>query len=306
MDRKISLNDVRKAVEEAYETYKTNNEGSIDPRVEGRVDKSVFGISAVLTDGTVINAGATDTLSALGAISRVPVAVVLLGQNTPDQLAGKSCSCSGAKCSKPKLPVSAHGVRAISAVAPQGDREGKMDIIVSNLESLLGAAPVLDDKLYEKMAADAAAANAVNSFADAGYELYDDAATSIDIYLRLRALQATVEQVATMGATVAADGVNPKNSQGVFDGNVAANVVSLLARGVRRCGRAWMMEVGLPAKSSFGGLILAVMPGFGAIAAYSPLLDADGISVKAAKAIKYIANTLQLNVYASARVDVVQ
>ena len=68
--------------------------------------------------------------------------------------------------------------------------------------------------------------------------------------------------------------------------------------------KPWMMLTGLPAKKSFTGGILAVLPGFGAIAAYSPRVDERGISIKAAKAIEYISQKLGLSVYASARVEV--
>ena len=64
------------------------------------------------------------------------------------------------------------------------------------------------------------------------------------------------------------------------------------------------MRTGLPGKASFAGGVLAILPGFGAIAAYAPEVDENGLSEKAAGAVQYIANKLGLNVYASARVEV--
>ena len=307
MERKISFGDVQVAVTEAYEAYKSIKEGTVDSRIDVK-DPKAFGISIVLTDGTVVNKGDTDVLSALGDITKIPTHVILLSQNSPEELVKKAgvCRCHGRKAEKPRIPVSAHGVRAVSAIVPQNDPDGKMDIIVSNIESLMAAAPVLDDKLYETLKKEVADANTIDTIAAADYTLYDQADIALDIYTKLVALQATAEQAATLGATIAADGRNPKNGQEVFDGKISANVTALVARGPHREGRAWMMEVGVPAKSSFGGLVLAIMPGFGAIAAYSPELDENGVSVKAAKAVKYIANKLQLNVYASARVEVVK
>lgn len=306
MERKISLASLQKAVDDAFEAYKSIKEGNVDERVAG-ADPKAYGISVVLTDGTVIEKGDTKALSPLGRIALLPTHVLVLTQNSPEELvrkAGIAC-CNRHKENKPKgLPVSPHGVRAVSVVEPSGDSDGKYDVMVDNIIDMAASAPVLDDRLYEAMMAENAKADVINAFEVAQYGLYDSAAIAVDLYTRLAALQMTTTQLATMGATVAADGVNPSNNQPVFDGSIAANVVATLARGVHKEGRAWMMTVGLPAASSFGGAIVAVLPGFGAIAAYSPELDANGVSVKAAKAIRYIANTLGLNVFASARVKV--
>lgn len=307
MERKISLTSLQKAVEDAYEAYKSIKEGEIDPRMEG-VDAKGFGIAVMLTDGTLITKGDAKELSPLGRIALVPTHVMLLSQNKPEELVKKAgvCAChSAAKSHKPKdMPISAHGIRAVSVVEPQNDADGKWDLMMDNILNLTGSAPVLNDKLYENMKADYA--NVLTAIADAQYSLYDQPEIAVDLYTRLAALQMTAEQVAAMGATIAADGRNPISGQYAFDGTVAANVVATMGRGVHKAGRAWMMTVGLPAANSFGGMILAVLPGFGAIAAYSPELCGHGVSVKARKAITQIANTLQLNVYASARVEVVK
>ncbi len=176
--------------------------------------------------------------------------------------------------------------------------------MVDNIEDLAGCRPILDDKLYEQLKQKAVNANTINKIAAAEYSLYDDADIAVDLYVRLASLTFTATQFATMGATIAADGRNPVTGQEVFDGRIAANVVATMARGVHREGRAWMMTVGLPAANSFGGAVLAILPGFGAIAAYSPALDDKGVSLKAGKAIYEIAKKLQLNVFASARVTV--
>lgn len=59
----------------------------------------------------------------------------------------------------------------------------------------------------------------------------------------------------------------------------------------------WAWKVGLPAKSGVGGGIVAVVPGKGAIAVFSPRLDEAGNSVKAQQVIEYVARKLDLNLY---------
>src|SRR5947199_8472678 len=65
---------------------------------------------------------------------------------------------------------------------------------------------------------------------------------------------------------------------------------------------SWAWHGGLPAKSGVGGGILAVVPGKGAIAVFAPPLDEAGNSVKAQKAIAYVADKLGINLFSPASV----
>ncbi len=308
MERKISFADVKQAVEEAYENVKSIKEGSVDPRVALESKEDEFAISLVLTDGRAVDKDDVDALFPLGPIAKVPLSAVLLSQNTPEELVKKSghclCSCHGHKKEKMDLPFGRHGVRAVSAVVPQGDPEGKMSVINDMIVALSGSEPGFSDTLYETFKKQAQDDGAADQFEKSGYYLYDAAPLSIDVYSRLLSMKMSVRQVATMGATVAADGRNPLTGEYAFDGKNAQYMVAMMATRGKHFIKPWMMLTGLPAKKSFTGGILAVLPGFGAIAAYSPRVDERGISIKAAKAIEYISQKLGLSVYASARVEV--
>ncbi len=305
MERKISMADLEKAVKEAYENNKSIHEGQVPDYLQG-VDENLFGISVMLTDGRTVNHGDTQVLAPMGSIAKIGTASVLLSQkSTEDIVKLFGFGCHKCKGEKPQVGVSSHGLRAVSAVSPQNDSDGKWDILINNMINMMGSAPTLDVQRYERLRKDQKDENAAGKIADAGFKLCDDTEIALDTYTKLICLQATARQLANYGATVAADGVNPSNGQIAFDGKIAASIVSMVViNGPHHSKKRWMMEVGVPAKRGFGGYILAIMPGFGAIAAYSPRLDENGISVKAAAAIKQIANTLQLNVYASARVSV--
>ncbi|MDE6305807.1 MAG: glutaminase, partial [Muribaculaceae bacterium] len=204
MERTISLTELRGAVDEAYELFKNEHSGSVDPRIRN-AKENAFGISMVLTDGTVINKGDADVPSPIGAISKIPASVALLSQMSPADLIKKSgtccCRCSGGKTRKPDIPLSSHGIRAVSAIEPTGDADGKWEVIINNMINLIGSAPELDDDLYKALTEEAAKANVENVIAEAGYTLYDDAPIAIDLYIRQMAMTATSEQLATMCAT---------------------------------------------------------------------------------------------------------
>lgn len=315
MERIIKLSDLKQVVNEAYETQKKNQAGEADPLVKD-MNVGEFGISVRLTDGRKFDVGHTQSQFAIGGgIERIPISIQLLTQMPVEDLLGKLGSKCGCKCKadgneipKPR-PAHMHpkGVRAMSLVEPTGDPEGKMKVVSDIMTGLMGSSPVLDDALYKTSTQNNAANNVVNLFAEAGFELYDSAELSIDLFTRIHSMLATTEQLALMGATIAADGVNPVTKEIVFDGALASTVEGLIAaKGPRHMGKPWMILTGTPAASSFGGGFLAILPGVGAIAAFSPELNEAGVPVKAALAVKYILNKLQLSALSSAKVKVTE
>lgn len=313
MDRKIKLADVKAAISEAYDKYKNLSEGTVDPRVAGLNDGK-FGISLRLADGTKFDVGDTQAQFPMEGLSRIPVAIQLLTQMSPHDLVmkmgggKKGCCCHGGANKDPEQKhkkLHARGIRAVSMVEPVGDFDGKMDILSELMTSLMGASPVLDDNLYKTAEKANKENDVINALAANDFEIYDSSEIAVDLYTRLRSMLVTTEKLAEMGATIAADGVNPVSNTPVFDGKLSATICSMIAaKGPKKMGRPWLILTGTPAMSCYTGGFIAVVPGFGSIAAFSPELNDAKVPVKAAKAVKDILNQLQLNAFSSARVDV--
>jgi glutaminase len=64
---------------------------------------------------------------------------------------------------------------------------------------------------------------------------------------------------------------------------------------------AWAFDAGLPVKTGVGGGIVAVVPGKLAIVVFSPRLNEAGNSIRATRAIHYIAEQLGCNIFAGNR-----
>lgn len=310
MERKIKVGDLQSAVFEAYEKFKSEKEGVIDGKLKN-VKADLFGISVVINDGTVIEKGDTATAVELGNISQLAVATVLLQQLDVKELLKKSgiCSCHNAPVDKEAhhalkhSPIKPRIVRAVSAVEPANDPDGKMDILTDNLNNMIGGTTEFGDDVYKELKSQIAESKEEETIAKAGYYLYDDAALSLDVAARLQSLKLTTTQLATLGATVVADGVNPVTKQVVFDGSISERLIAMMATfGPAKHTHGWLISSGAPALASFSGGMLAVIPGVLSIAAYSPLLNEKGVSIKASHAIRYILNKLQINTFASAKV----
>ncbi len=110
-------------------------------------------------------------------------------------------------------------------------------------------------------------------------------------YLESNIVAVRVDELAQMGATLASGGVQPVSGQRVLKPETVRAVLSaMVIAGMYEDSGHWWVRVGVPAKSGVSGAIVAVVPGWGAIVAYSPRLDAAGNSVRAALAIEQLVD----------------
>ena len=70
----------------------------------------------------------------------------------------------------------------------------------------------------------------------------------------------------------------------------------MLGGGLYEYSDTWTIDVGLPAKSGVGGVIMIVVPGVMGIGIVSPPLDKNGNSVKGIKTAEYLSKKLNLSI----------
>jgi glutaminase len=93
-------------------------------------------------------------------------------------------------------------------------------------------------------------------------------------------------------------GVNPKTGKRLLDAEHVPELLAvMLTAGFYDESGQWSYTAGLPAKTGVGGGIVAIVPGEMAIAAFSPRLNEAGNSIRATKAINYIADKFKLSIF---------
>lgn len=126
--------------------------------------------------------------------------------------------------------------------------------------------------------------------------LEGDVRDTVNRYLLSNIVAVDAESLAQMGATLASGGVQPSSGQRVLLRATVQSVLSAMTiAGMYQDSGRWWVEVGVPSKSGVSGAILAVVPGWGAIVAYSPRLDEAGNSVRGAMAIERLVKRWQLH-----------
>jgi len=198
--------------------------------------------------------------------------------------------------------VNAGAIATVSLVSATSADE-KWQKILNFYSKAAGEKLTIMDDVYKSEAA-TNTGNKALSYLLAKYErIYADPFESVDVYTKQCSVGVNALQLARMGATLANDGVNPATGERVIKSeNIPEILSTMMMAGLYDGSGGWSWHVGLPAKSGVGGGIVAVAPGKGAIAVFSPPLDEAGNSVKAQEVIQYVARQLDLNIYSPASV----
>lgn len=321
MDRKITIAQIKEAVQQAHDLYKSNTDGKNADYIPylANINKNLFGISVCLTNGQVIHVGDTDYRFGIESVSKVHTAILVLRQYGAKELLDKiGADATGLPFNSiiaillendhPSTPlVNAGAIAACSMVQPIGDPESKWSAIFSNLTDLCGSEPQLIDQLY-KSESDTNFNNRSIAWLLKNYNrIYDNPDMSLDLYTRQCSMGVTATQLAISAATVANRGLNPVTKKIVFDAKLAPQITSLISSvGFYEHTGDWLYTSGIPAKTGVGGGVMGILPGQFGIAAFAPPIDEAGNSVKAQLAIKYIMNKLDLNVFGGERISIVE
>jgi glutaminase len=118
-------------------------------------------------------------------------------------------------------------------------------------------------------------------------------------YCRQCALEASCIELALSARFLANGGVDPASGRPVLDAVLSRQLSALMATcGTYEGSGEAAFSIGLPLKSGVGGGILAIVPGYGAVCAWSPRLDATGNSIAAMKALALFADDTGSSVFA--------
>lgn len=315
---------IEETMQAVYERFRTDTQGRNADYIPylAEVNPRLFGISVCLLDGTLLHVGDHDFRFGIESVSKVHTAALAMQHNGADAVMRRiGADATGLPFNsimaillekeRPSSPlVNAGAIAACSMVKPTGDVEAKWQAIVKNIADLSGeedpsSIPLIQE-LYESESATNYNNRSIAWLLKEFGRIYDDPEASLDLYTRQCSLGITADQLAIAAATIADDGKNPVTGKQVFDAELAPKITSLVTTvGFYERTGDWLYEAGIPAKSGVGGGIMGIMPGLFGICAFAPPLDESGNSVKAQMAMKAIMRELDVNVFASSHLTMV-
>jgi len=197
-------------------------------------------------------------------------------------------------------PMVNPGAIATTSLVAGESHDEQWETLRSGLSRFAGAELALDEEVY----ASASETNYRNrelvaALAERG-AIAGDPAVGLDLYTRQSSLAVTARDLAAMGSTLAAGGVNPLTGTRVVSPSACRHTLAVMATaGLYETSGDWLYDVGLPGKSGIGGGIVTVSPGKGGLGTYAPRLDAAGNSVKGQLAARDLSRALGLDLFAS-------
>jgi glutaminase len=304
---------VQQLVDDAHGRYASNRDGAnsnVYPAL-ARVSPDLFGICVVSSSGASASAGDTGHDFTIMSVSK-PFVFALVCQvigpaEAREKLGANSTglpfnSMSAIEQSRDGRtnPMVNPGAIMTTSLVPGDSAEQRWAFIHEGLSRFAGRELPLNEEVY----ASASETNYRNrGIANLMYSLgrmYSDPVEATDLYTRQCSLNVSARDLAVMGATLAAGGVNPVTGERVVEPPVCHYALAVMATaGLYETSGDWLYEIGLPGKSGIGGGIVTVAPGKGALGTFAPPLDRAGNSVKGQLVARFLSRGLGMDIFAS-------
>lgn len=310
-----SAASLSRLVKQAHTRFKDLKDGANAHYIPelAKVPSELFGVAVVTVKGEVFTAGDTDYAFSIQSVSKPFTAALVMEEQSPGVIADKiGVEPTGLPFNSiiatqllPQMSanpmVNAGAIAAVSLVTASSPGERFAKIMGWYERMAAGKLTVIEDVYRSEAATNQNNRGIAYILANKG-RMYADPLEAVDVYTRQCSIGVTARQLAVMGATLANRGVNPVSGQRVMKGdNVAPLLAVMMMAGFYNEAGAWAWSAGLPGKTGVGGGIVAVVPGRAAIVGFSPRLNAAGNSIRAMRAIEYIAAELGANVFEAAQ-----
>ncbi len=274
------------------------------------IPSDLYGVAIATRDGRVYTAGDVDYRFSIQSVSKPFTAALVMQQyGTPEIIAEKigveptglpfnsKLALELYKARSVNPLVNAGAIAAVSLVKAKNEKD-RWEKVNANLEGYAGEPLPLLQKVYDSEYTTAFGNRGIANLLYNWERLYADPEESLRVYTKECSVGVNTKDLAIMGATLANGGVNPKTGKRMLEETSVPEILAIMmtAGFYDESGR-WAFDAGLPAKTGVGGGIVAVVPGRFAIAAFSPRLNEAGNSVRAQKAIRYIAGKLGVGVF---------
>jgi glutaminase len=304
VDSSVDIAALQRDVDEVMASLQSNHDGKLYAGAVDGVNPDDLALAVALIDGRTIASGDSDVQFPLMSVSKPFTYALALEQRGVDYMLERiGVSATGL----PYNSVTAGAVRRTSEQNPMvnagaiathshvlgADSAAKSRAVVELYSRLANAALAIREAWR---ATPRALTYTLAYQMQAAKRLEGDVKDVANRYLESNIVAVTASQLAQMGATLANRGTQPLSKELILSPDTVRTVLAaMVIAGMYEDSGNWWTRVGVPAKSGVSGGIVAVVPGWGAIVAYSPRLDAAGNSVRAALAIEQLVRRWQLH-----------
>lgn len=195
----------------------------------------------------------------------------------------------------PRNPMINSGAIALAALLPGSTSTARCETLRQWLNHHSGSQLVLDFSMLASVRSLNNEANRAiaHHLAKAGH--LDSVDVALDTYNQICCLSCTVTDLARLGLLLSQPQMHVSS---VYQRTVNA---LMLTCGLYEASGPFAVQVGLPTKSGVSGAVLSIIPGEGAIACYSPMLDQAGNSIAGLSILERLSHSLNLSIFRVAK-----
>jgi glutaminase len=273
-----------------------------------RVDPDLFGIAIAIVDGHVYEVGDSRHPFTIQSVSKPFVYGLALQDHGQDTLLRRvgveptgdpfNAIVLDEEHNRPPNPMVNAGAIAVTALIEGEGPAQRWERIHGVLNRFAGR--VLDvDEAVARSEAETGHRNRAIAHLMRGFGMVrPEVEEVLNLYFRQCAVLVDASDLALMGATLAAGGLNPRTGERVLTPEEITPLLSVMSScGMYDFSGEWIYRVGLPAKSGVGGGIVAVLPGQAGVGIFSPRLDANGNSARGVRVCEDLSRELGMHLF---------
>jgi glutaminase len=302
---------VQKVLDDAYRQFKDDTSGKNADYIPAlaKVDSAYFGLVLVTNDGEVYSKGDVSQPFSIQSISKVFTLSLAMEQKGPQVifdkigvnatgLAFNSVTAIEQNNTRSVNPLVNAGAMATVSLLNGNSEKSKWSALSAWYDKFANRKLTVLKNVYQSESDTNGHNRAIAELLLSYNRFYGDVDLNLDIYTRQCSVAVTAKDLAIMASVFANNGVHPLTGEQLMSSENVSRVLAVMTTaGLYENSGQWAYQVGLPAKSGVGGGIIAVSPGQFSVAAFSPKLDVAGNSIRAQKAIDYIAEQLNANIF---------
>ncbi|MFN3817449.1 glutaminase [Blastomonas sp.] len=304
-----------------WQAIKARIEAAVEPHIGSgtvadyipalaRVDPRKFGMAIVLGNGEMITLGDSHEAFSIQSISKVFTLSMALRRYGEDVWSRVGREPSGSAFNSivqlenekgvPRNPlINAGAIAVTDMLVAASNRDAMIEELLARFHRLSGDDTIgIDEEVAQSESATGSRNRALAHFMAAFGNMANPVEDALHAYFRQCAVRMSCRQLARAALFLAFDGCDPINREQLVSREYCRRINAVMMS----CGHYdnsgdFAYRIGLPGKSGVGGGILCIAPGHGAIAVWSPGLNASGTSMVGAIALEELVEATGWSVF---------
>ena len=304
------MTEIHTLIETLHKRYATLNEGKVADYIPelAKANPNCFAIVIVTAEGEVFSVGDAEQAFTIQSMSKPFTYGLALEDYGRDYVFSRvavepvgrrfNAIVLEEKTGRPPNPMMNSGAITISDMIKGENLTEKLNRLLGMFKAYTGHDVHMDVTVYTSERMNGYHNRAIANLLRASGAIQGNVDEALEFYFQQCSLQVNTLDLATMAATFANKGINPKTGERAIANEHIRDILSVMYTcGMYDSSGEWAYRVGIPAKSGVSGGIWGVVPNRMGIAVFSPLLNEPGHSIRGLKVFEDLSDELNLHIF---------